>query len=312
MFKSASIPPFPRPPIRSDSVVPSLSAGNRLTPPIKIQNTMNVKSYLLTLLLGVGICGTAQASIVLTDTFADNDRTANPAWYSLGSPTIGQANGILAMGGPANGHRYLYTHFTGVTLASVGDQLAFSFRVRLTGDQANRNSEVSFAVGNNGGTFITTDGNTFTTYNNDLGYIAGIGLGTGTSSIIRDAGTSNWLGRVFDGADQTTLSAATAGMALTGSFKDYTLTFERTASGLDIQLSDGTTSIALSDNAVPSQDFYTFNTIAFGYYNRNVANSLDVDSLSLSYSAIPEPATTAMLMAGALLGIAGLRRRRQR
>jgi hypothetical protein len=88
---------------------------------------------------------------------------------------------------------------------------------------------------------------------------------------------------MFDANDQTIISAATAGLALASSFKDYTMTFERTASGLDIQLSDGTATVSVSDNAVPSNDFYTFNTIAFGYYNRNTANSVDVDRIAVSF-----------------------------
>ena len=217
------------------------------------------------------------------DIFGDNDRTVNPAWYSVGSPAIGETGGMLSLGAVSSGgHKYLFTHFTGATLAKVGDQLVFSFRIKLTGDQGNRSNEISFGIGNGRGTKVTADTNTVTTYNDDLGYIAGIGTGTGTSSIIRDAGTSQFLGRLIDG-DQTIISTATSGLAIASSFKDYTMTIARTASGLDIQLSDGTTSVSVSDNAVPSNDFYTFNTIAFGYYNRNSANSVDVDRIAVSF-----------------------------
>jgi hypothetical protein len=218
------------------------------------------------------------------DIFGDNDRTVNPAWYSMGSPVIGEADGILSLGAASSGgHKYLFSHFAGATLANVGDQLVFSFRIKLTGDQGNRNNEIAFAIGNDRGTIVTTDTNTTTTYSDDLGYIAALGTGTGTSSIIRDGGTSQFLGRMFDANDQTIISAATGGLAITSSFKDYTMTFERTASGIDIQLSDGTASVSISDDAVPGDDFYTFNTIAFGYYNRNTANSVDVDRIAVSF-----------------------------
>jgi hypothetical protein len=263
--------------------------------------------FISTLLAGMSV--SLQAA-VFEDTFTDNDRTTSPAWYSIGTPDIGQSGGVLSLGAfSSGGHKYLFSHFTGATLASVGDQLVLSFRIKLTGDQGNRSNELSFGIGNDRGTIVTADTNTVTTYNDDLGYIAGIGTGTGTSSIIRDTGTSQFLGRLFDANDQTILSAATAGMAITSSFKDYTMTLSRTASGLDIQLTDGTTSVSISDNAVPGNDFYTFNTMGFGYYNRNTANSLDVDSISVDFTPVPEPSTYAILAGFAALGLVMYRRR---
>jgi len=273
---------------------------------------MNTKPYLFTLLLGTAFAVTSHASILFSDDFTDNDRTVNPTWYALNTPIAGQSGGVLSLGGSANSHKYVMSNFTGATLA-VGDQLTLSFRVKMTLPSAqNRNRELVFAVGNNRGTLVTSDGGEVPNYNDDLGYMATLGLGTGFSAIARDAGTLSFLGRTWNATDHTQLGADTFGMNPTDSFKDYTMTLERTASGLDISLTDGTTSVSFSDNAVPSNDFYTFNMVSVGFYNRHVDNTMDVDSISVTYTAVPEPATTAILMGLLAFGAILVRRRSRR
>ncbi|MCD8482120.1 MAG: PEP-CTERM sorting domain-containing protein [Verrucomicrobia bacterium] len=84
----------------------------------------------------------------------------------------------------------------------------------------------------------------------------------------------------------------------------------RTATGLDLSLTDGTSTISISDNSVPNADFFTFNTVTFGYYNRNTAHFLDVDNITITYSPIPEPGTYAAIFG--LLALAFCLRQRRR
>jgi hypothetical protein len=223
----------------------------------------------------------AEPQFVFLDNFADNDRTVNPAWFVVDNPAnveVSQSGGVLSLGRLApNSHTYLASHWSGTTLA-VGDELVMSFRARMTGNPGNRNNEIVFAVGNNNGTTVAVDGDS-ASYVDDFGYFAALGFGTGVSSIYRDVGGNHLLGRPGT-ADQTILASSGAGeLSLSNEFKDYTLTLERTASGLEITLSDGVNSLTITDTSVPNSSFHTFNTVTFGYYNRNTAHSLDVDDL---------------------------------
>lgn len=251
----------------------------------------------------------ATGATVFLDTFADDDRTVDPAWFIIGAPAavnIDQADGVLSLGRTqSNSHTYLASNWGGTSLA-VGDSLAFSFRIKLTGNPGNRNNEIMFGIGNNNGTVPTADGENV--FADDFGYVVALGTGSGTGSIQRDAGTDNWLGR-SPGVDHTQITDFSSALAITGSFQTYTLTLTRTGDGLDIELSNGTTTITTSDANVPSDSFYTFNTVTFGYYNRNVDNFVDVDFVEVVYSAIPEPSAYAALFG--LLALACVRFRRR-
>ncbi|MCC5806072.1 MAG: PEP-CTERM sorting domain-containing protein [Opitutales bacterium] len=271
--------------------------------------------YLLPLSLlasGVVAVAPASATIVFADDFADNDRTTDPAWFTIGSPAavvINQEDGVLSLGRTqSNSHTYLASNWSGTALGDVGDELAFSFTVKLTGDQGNRPNEIMFGIGNNNGTVPTADNqNVFV---DDFGYIAALGTSGGASGLLRDAGTEGFLGRAGSG-DHTDVASGLPGLAITDTFQTYTLTLTRTAGGMDLAFTDGSTLVEVSDNSVPNNDFYTFNTVTFGYYNRNTENFLDVSSIDVTYSPIPEPSAYAALFGlGAL--IAFLLRRRMR
>jgi hypothetical protein len=273
---------------------------------------MKKSYYLFSLAAGLAATSTASAVIVHGDNFADNDRTVNPAWYVIDNPAnvvVNQSEGVLSLGRIVSGsHTYLASHWSGTSL-NIGDELQLSFRVQMTGNPGNRGNELVFAIGNNNGTTIAADGNT-ATYVDDFGYFSALGFGTGVSSIYRDVGGNNLLGRPGT-ADQTILTSSAAGaLSVTNSFKDYSMTLVRTATGLDLTLTDGTNSISIADNSVPNADFYNFNMVTFGYYNRNVAHFLDVDNISVTYTAIPEPSTYAVFAGLAVLGLCILRRRK--
>ena len=231
------------------------------------------------------------AAPVFTDSFAD---ASNWAPYAGNNHVISVSEGVLSLSRSAtNAHVDLSTTFDSVSL-NVGDVLTFEFRTRQSGDNgtSNRNNEFRFSFGNSNGTAGVAD---------DIGYGVSLGHRSGTSLLGRDAGSANALGY---GADFTELVSLT-GYALQPDmteFVDIRVVATRTATGLDFDVTrNGTSLFQATDNAPITT---TFDMIAFGYYNRSVEGTLDLDSMSLTYTAIPEPGTYAAifgLMAMALL-----------
>lgn len=265
-----------------------------------------MKKLLASLALGGLLVSSTSAQIVFSDSLSNTSNWVN---YNGGNFHVFSSDGsVLSLSrSAANGHVYLATFLSeAVTLANTGDALTFDFRVRQTGNNGNGANEFVFGIGNDNGTALPTRVD-------DFGYLARLGAGTGGSQVVRDGGTDGYLGR-NDFADQTLLGALTAGYSLpaNGSFVDYRMVLERTATGLDITMTrNGADAVVLSDNAVPNAGFYTFNMLSFGYYNRGGTNvSLDVDAMAVTFTAIPEPSTYAALFGLIVLGIVVLRRRK--
>lgn len=266
-----------------------------------------MKSILSTLILFGLLVGNTSADVIFSENFSDNT-AGDIANYAGGPHVVNVADQILSLSRTAtNGHVYMGATFDEAITLSVGDILTYDFRVRLTGDQGNRANEFNVGIGNSNGTPPTTNANRA----DDFGYVATLGAGTQSGNLYRDAGTSDWLGRQpTDGTALGALSGYNLPNGTDNLFIDYRMQIERTATGLAFSMTrDGGSLIELSDNAVPNANFYTFDMIAFGYYNRGTTNFLDVDSISVTYTAIPEPGT--LLLVGIALGSLLLFRRRR-
>jgi hypothetical protein len=253
-----------------------------------------------------------QAAPVFTDTFADNDRTANPVWYKTTSATAGTvavSGGVLTFTGTSGSNQYLTSNWAGSTFANVGDVLTLSvtFNYADPGSSiATRDQEIHFGVGNNNGSALTADGTG--TASDDVGYfmaLGGSGSGASGTAISRDAGGDRWLGSNSDVTDLAIGPTATGPFAST-SDKTFTLSITKTAPGYDFLLSDGTNSFTASDASPVAT---TFNSVTMGWYNRSATNSLNIDSISVDFTAIPEPGTFALV--GIALGTLLIFRRRR-
>lgn len=230
-------------------------------------------------------------ALALDDTFADLDRTVNPPWLTVGGGAGGivltQEDATLAIGrSSSGGHVYLATSFAPTTLAEVGATLTLAFRARMaTAQTSNRNYEFGFGLGYDQGTTATADNQSV--YADDRGYVAGLSWAGGLTEILRDAGTSNFLGRLIDSNDQTLLGSGSTGLSLSADFQDYTLVLERTEQGLLVALSNGDLTLTRLDTAPPTT---TFNTISIGYYNRSSADALVLDRVTVTFfSPADEP-----------------------
>ncbi len=260
-------------------------------------------------LLTVGVLTVATASqgaIVFSDDFSDNNRTSNPTWYSqigsLNSSSLLVSGGVLTLTDTNGSNYYLGSGWSGSTFTQTGDKLTLT-AVMKYGDAGlsvdGRSLEFIFAVGNDNGTSRTSD--TTGTVIDDKGYLMALGgsaTGATGSAILSDAGGSRWLGS----NDLATITSGTVHAAET--FKTFTLTITRNNLGnFDLAMTDGTTTIS-SLNQAPVTN--TFNYVTFGAYLRNPINTLDVDSISVDFTPVPEPTTAAVLALGGVL----IRRRR--
>lgn len=248
----------------------------------------------------------SQGAIVFSDDFTDNDRTSNPAWYSQTGPLSGSivsvSGGVLTLTATSGDNRFLGSGWSGSTFTQTGDKLTLTAVLKY-GDAGTsvdgRTLEFVVAVGNDNGTSRTSD--TAGTVTDDKGYLMALGgsaSGATGSAIRSDAGGSRWLGS----DNLATITSGTVHAAET--FKTFTLTITRNNLGnFDLAMTDGTTTISTL-NQTPASN--TFNYVTFGAYLRNPSNTLDVDSISVDFTPVPEPTTAAWLALGGVL----VRRRR--
>jgi len=266
---------------------------------------MTVSKLIFCFAAGVAvICHTmnTQAAIVFQDEFTDNDRTLDPSWYQTPGTSLSplvQSGGVLSFTGLSGSNGYFSASWGGSTLSNVGDTLSLSVTAKYSDPGASidgRAREFSFAVGYDGGTPPTGDNVGLAT--DDVGYsmaIGGSSSGSNGGQIREDGGGNRWLG---SGNDITSVVQGEVLAAET--FKTFTLTIERTTGGYDLGLTDGSTSISDVDLTPVTS---TFNLVTFGFYNRNPGNSLDVDSITVDVTAVPEPSSLLLVIsvAGTLL-----------
>jgi hypothetical protein len=266
---------------------------------------------------------------LINDTFTDLDRTnqslpASSAWFTSGtnvSTNIDASGGALIVKNGLTTLTYFTASGSPVNLA-VGESLTLSFTVSFS---AVADAAGTFRVGLfNSGTRFTADafGNTNAAFSgNYAGYLGVVNPGA-------TSGTNIF--RVYERSANNNLTSGSltnftqTGGSSGGTFKTFAIDTVYSAM-LTLTLVDATTlSINQSYTGVFSGDSVTstasatisdtsglttsFDTLSF-YYN-NTAN-LTFDNIKLDYtSAIPEPATVAMLAGFSVLGLAALRRRR--
>gem|GEM_PF-6036713 len=237
----------------------------------------------------------SRAAIVFQDEFTDNDRTLNPAWYRTPGTSLSplvQSGGVMSLTGLSGSNGYFSASWGGSTLDTVGDTLTLTVIAKYSDPGASidsRDREFNFAVGFDGGTPPTADNVGLQT--DDIGYsmaLGGSGSGSNGTRIYRDGGGDRWAG---GGSDLTTLGED--GLLAAETFKTFSLSIERTVGGYDLDLTDGVTTISGVDLSPVTA---TFNLVTFGFYNRNTSNSLDVDSITVDVTAVPEPSTLILVL----------------
>lgn len=209
------------------------------------------------------------------------------------------------------------TFGTAADLATVGDKVTLSFDYRFETAPPSGFSVFRFGLYNSNGTPVNGDGfgnaaNGFNGRVDDIGYLAGIGVGASGSGAFESevnapansdssyfVGTTN-VGNLSPGTFNAGTTATNASLTITRA-SATSLTLTTTFGGFAPQ------SVTISPAAAA---FVTsFDTVAIGFGGNSTTNVGYADNINVSFTAVPEPSS---LMAFALAGIATLRRRRTR
>ena len=270
----------------------------------------------------------AQAqTVLLNDTFSDNTVTGQSLpgsanWYfPTNGGSLSGATGAMVMTDDGAGAPVAY--FTSTSLANMGDKVtlsfdfsfsayansADSFRFGLFNSQA-LGGATKFASSTPGANLPLAQPTEYAKYD---GYATFANLGGGTMVQKEEfsSTTSTSTNTLFSAAG--TLGTPSAGtISLTGG-QNYTAVFsiERTATGNKLTTTiDGVTVTATDITSLKN----TFDTVSFFTTSAAIPSTggkLTLDNINVTaVTAVPEPSTYAMFIAGGLALIGAARRRR--
>lgn len=284
----------------------------------------NTVLFTAALVLVAAALPAARAAAVFSDDFTDGDRAG---WYKVNEGTAGNMaisivdDTILGSGNalqmiPSGATRKgLVQSFADVTLAA-GDFISLSFDYRFPFPTGVKNQQRNFRFGlfNNGATVVGSDllaGDTASTdiAGNDAGYFGSISTGTSLGSrITKDTGTSGYLtGSPTTPSDISTILDATsqAGIADTSKHSAKIVILKELSGSATASLYMDSVLVGSGTDVTPTS--LVFNEVVFCTYSTSSINlGYVIDNVVIDYTAVPEPATMALLGAGAL---AFLRRR---
>lgn len=246
------------------------------------------------------LTGSATAATIFSDNFADGNRDG---WLLAGVSgyTSVVTDGVWTLNGTANtlaGLAYFMPSGSPVNL-QVGESISASFVYSFT---TAVNANASFRVGlfNSGGNRISADlttGNSDSAFNNYTGYAGFSTAGTfNNGNTVRSRDKSD--ASLFGTNPFTTLGAqVNANYAPTVDvFNQVSLKIERTEDSLV-----SITSTVNGNNitrTVSSSPFIAYDTFAF-WLNPNLGN-VKLDDVAVTYTQIPEPASLALMLVGAV------------
>jgi len=278
----------------------------------------------------------ASASIVIDDSSWSSPATnayvggsSGINYYGSSSSTgnlslTGASSNLLTLTTGTSG-RGLSVSFPQQTLVNVGDTLSATITFQIAGPILTSTSN-NFRVGlydNTGGTPISGNnyGNTNAIFEGWTGYLFASSIDTGDttpSGVYKKLTTQQYIigsnqnmpligeGGINNAPGDT--SALVAGVNYTAS-----MVLKSTASGLHLAYSLTGGSLGSEFNFT-AEDLdlpnLSFTTLAF-HVNSNTWDTSQLQSVNVVYTAVPEPSTYAALLAGGLLGIVLLRRRRR-
>lgn len=275
---------------------------------------MNTSAKLsLSLLTSCALASASGAVTLFSDNFSDTNTTG---WFSSsGTGGLDASSGAMAV----SSGRHAQSSFSATTLA-VGDTITFTFDVSFAGVSSQSNGFRFGLFDSNGAALPSANGNS--------GFVAYDGIvattnpaaASGTPVAFRartpnvDSGTTGYDTLISTLGIYTTVGSA-GGSAVTfpnATFLDVTLTYTRTASGLDLAYTayNGATLLQSHSVSTTSPSTYTFDVLAISGVSGLGNFTLDNVNVDFIPAAVPEPSTAAALAGLGILGFAAMRRRR--
>ena len=252
--------------------------------------------------------------------FAVSDVTASTlslggnTWYFASSGTDATAGSLTDSSGTlayktssSTANSMIWTYFSAQTLVSTGDSLTLNFTLS---DSSITNTSASLRIGlfNSGGTQVTNNLSGtiadpgFNNYTGDSSWVATHSSGT-TASTIEDRSSASqtlWASAAF-----TSLGTGSGGALTANTPSNDSLTLTKVATGIQVTVSLGATTFSYIDTSGRTSSFDTLS-----FFSTAATDTLTLSNLSITYAAVPEPGTTALLGIGTMLAALPLWRRR--
>lgn len=259
-----------------------------------------------------------QAQTVFSDSFASGT-AADASYYRFGTTdtTLAVNSGQLEFnyGASATSRSGVIKSFTEQVLNNTGDSLTFSFTLNNRSLASSENHAFRYAIGNLGNPTAVTG----IPVTGDLASASPLASGTRIMYQFSSTttGSAGFAALVNGSTSPVHNGSGTALGALTGDFFSQSstdpftiaLTFERTATGLDITKNFGGT--ITSGSILDADANYIFNNIAFSMNNPGNLN-FALDNVSVTFTPVPEPSTYALILGSALLGFVLVKKLRQK
>jgi hypothetical protein len=272
-------------------------------------------------------CSAFGAVVLVNDPFTDGGRTNGTdaqdiAWWQTGAngtyqvqtDPVTSSNALLRQ--PTNGFTRYVGFFNGTTgpntaqSLAVGDSLSLKFDFRYVSLPTNAANGLRFGLFNSQGTrqadeFAGNAGNNFNGRLGDAGYYVGLNFGSnaaGSGVIFRETDAD---GGPTGGGEVVGLGGGFNSVVIDTAVHSLTLTIKRiSATSTDVTYQyDNTTAVTRNDS---TQNTAAFDAIYIG--QGSDFSPFYVDNVNVTYTAVPEPTSVAVL------GLAGLfltSRRRQ-
>ncbi len=248
------------------------------------------------------------ASSLFFDDFSDNNANG---WFASVNGSLDASSGAMQV---VAGRAAQIALTTPATL-SVGDTITFAFDVSFA-TSGNADNGFRFGLFDSNGTGVPSANGT-TGYLDYLGYIATTNPGATGGSPVKfwshdPANGVDALINSIGAFDQVGVNGGgTTGAFPVETFLNATLSYTRTADGLDLSYSlhNGLTQLQTHSVSVTAPSTYTFDALAVS--GVSTIDAFTLDNVSVDFTAaIPEPATYAMVVGAGMLGLAAWRRRR--
>lgn len=254
-------------------------------------------------LLRLGVPGRATILLV-NDSFSDGERSTQNStgsqWFTGGATSnVSVTNGALNFADASGAKATILSYFSSTTL-EVNQSLTLSFSYNF-GQISNGDNNFMFGLYNSGGSYVTKDNtglNSFTV-GGYTGYAASGVFGNDPSGPgrdhieVRDKVGNNLRSISFYNEGPETIQS---GGATPGEWYDAVLQIARTAEGITVTSTIGTTTI--SQTYGPSS-YATFDTV--GIFDSGNTGTFALDNISVSYSGAPEPTPLGALLAMGLM-----------